>query len=77
MVFINAWNEWAEGAHLEPDARFGRANLEAVRDLLGPRPPRTEAVARSTDGRFASPAEPAGSSEPPAAEVLTAKHVTQ
>jgi lipopolysaccharide biosynthesis protein len=34
IVFIKSWNEWAEGNHLEPDLRDGRAYLEICRDEL-------------------------------------------
>jgi lipopolysaccharide biosynthesis protein len=35
-LFINAWNEWAEGCHLEPCLRHGHKHLEAVRRAIQP-----------------------------------------
>ncbi len=35
FVFVKSWNEWAEGNHVEPCARFGRGYLDALGDELG------------------------------------------
>lgn len=34
MIFIFAWNEWAEGGYLEPDEKFGYSYLEAIKECL-------------------------------------------
>jgi lipopolysaccharide biosynthesis protein len=54
LVFINAWNEWAEGAHLEPDERHGYAYLEATRMALIRSGARIAAV---RERRFGKPEE--------------------
>ncbi|MFV8339774.1 glycoside hydrolase family 99-like domain-containing protein [Flavobacterium sp. LB3P21] len=34
FLFINAWNEWAEGNHLEPCQKWGKGYLEATKEII-------------------------------------------
>lgn len=34
LIFINAWNEWAEGNHLEPDLKNGFGYLNALKEVV-------------------------------------------
>jgi hypothetical protein len=35
LLFVNGWNEWAEGCHLEPCARWGDGYLQAFASAVG------------------------------------------
>jgi len=34
MIFINAWNEWGEGTHLEPDLKYGHSFLNVLDKVI-------------------------------------------
>jgi hypothetical protein len=34
IIFLKSWNEWAEGNYVEPDLRFGKKYLEAIKSVI-------------------------------------------
>lgn len=34
IIFLNSWNEWGEGAYMEPDQKYGKQFIKALREAL-------------------------------------------
>jgi hypothetical protein len=34
LIFLNAWNEWGEGAYMEPDLKFGHGYIDVLKEVL-------------------------------------------
>lgn len=34
IVFLNSWNEWGEGAYMEPDLKYGKGKIQVLHKIL-------------------------------------------
>jgi hypothetical protein len=34
IVILKSWNEWGEGSYVEPDLKYGRGYLEAIKSAI-------------------------------------------
>lgn len=34
IIFLNSWNEWGEGAYMEPDLRYGKGFIKSLKEAL-------------------------------------------
>lgn len=34
VIFLRAWNEWGEGSYMEPDLKFGKGYIEALKEVV-------------------------------------------
>ena len=37
IIFLNSWNEWGEGAYMEPDLKYGKGKIKALKKILSDR----------------------------------------
>ena len=34
IIILKSWNEWAEGNYMEPDLRYGKGYIEALKSVV-------------------------------------------